>query len=742
MIYNEQMNLSDFVTTNMEAFAEYATSHRFASYIDGLLLSQRRILWTMKDTDKFSKCATVAGAVMALHPHGDASIADAIFRLAQECSHSVPLIDHEGNVGRYFAKSHAAPRYVDMNLSKFARDVYFNQTHPDSLRYIPSETGDVLFEPLYLIPCIPMALLTGSFGIGIGFRCFVPILGLEEVCTAVMKYAEMIDNHKSPSKAYDKFAKYFIPDFPVHSRLLNYNELLQEYSKGNFDVPVITEGTMDISKDEIAIHTLPHDTEFEPLHMKLGEMIVGKDNFIANNFAKLDNLSVGKDIVGNVKLTLRRGVDPFTVLDELKKTIRFQGSWKSLMYFASPDNKLCKLDQMQILDLWYAERVRCIQTELKHTQRRLVTELRKKAALVAIVDHTDEILDLFKRSNSSDDVIHPLMQTYGLSEFQANYIVNDLKINQITKQGKESLLADKENISKKLIDLRDKFVHVPTIIYEDAEKIRKEYCKKYSRRLIIPEYKGAIMLPNGMIQCTSIDEINEKAKTFDDAEFIYMADTKYRYAVMNNAVVDLTDSKVDIPGESNITKIMLSHTPLKYTAMVDNDTLSVMEGLKLPTNNRVAYYIGKRCTTIDRNGKVNVVDTNTLPIRKGADATGIKSDIMYLSSTTSEEYLYIVYVNSSETNTIRISRIKHSGKLAVVPIGTTIYVGVFTKEDTIAFTTPKEIMNRCSIRHIYIPNIEEVMGGNDMIRVFLSKKNTSNNKQLVPYKKSVIWTVK
>ncbi len=739
MQYLSEASAEDCINVHMQEFANYTISHKLSSLVDGLLLVHRRILWTMKDVDVFNKCSTVAGNVIKLHPHSPTAVEESIFQLSQESNNVLPLIDANGNNGRYFADTHASGRYVEMNMSQFARDVYFTRTNLNNLHYIPSETGDGGMEPKYLVPCIPMALLMGTFGIGLGYRCHITPMGLNEVCDAVMKYAERYAKHL-PNKD-NEFAKYFLPDFPVNCRLLNANALIKEYAKGNYDIAPVTEGLMTIASDMIALHTIPYGISFGKLNEKLGSMIVGKNNLIADNFSKINNSSVGK-ILGNLKLTLRRGVSPFEVLDELKKLIRFQSAWHPQMYFATAEDTLYHATPMNLLTYWFNERLKIVYADLKQTQKRLISDLRKNEALLIIVDHTDTVLNLFKQAAEPRDTIKPLMNLFGLSEFQAAYIA-DLKLTQITKQGKQVLQKEHDDLTQKITSLRDKYNNVSSLVYDDAAWIKKNYGKKAIRRTVIPKYHGAVIVPNGALFCESFEELERNLNSFDNARCVYLENSKYLYVIKGGQVIDVNNSDELASQATQLDDLVVSNKRLTRTIGYNGKNACWVNAL-CTTNAKTCVLVGNTITAISSSGIVTQMDVAELEQRRNISMEGNRFDALHISAVC-EPIMYAVYANTSSPNEVRITKLdfmtKKKNKLILIPIGETKIIGLIGKDDPLVCTLDESYMYHCATRHLFIPNINNIIGNNEAIQIFVSKKVTSNGRKLVPYQKSCIFTI-
>ena len=190
-MFKEEMTTSEGVYLNMKEFSAYTIESKFPNVIDGLKPIHRRILLTLhKNPHETPKEATVAGRVMEMHPHGDASIEDAIAGLAKPYANIVPLVESSSNLGTYDGERPAAARYVDVRHAETSEDLFFRHTEFSSLKFQPCESEKGV-EPTNFVPVIPTTLIMSVMGIGLGFKSETSAISLKNLCAAAKKFVKM-----------------------------------------------------------------------------------------------------------------------------------------------------------------------------------------------------------------------------------------------------------------------------------------------------------------------------------------------------------------------------------------------------------------------------------------------------------------------------------------------------------------------------------------------------------------------
>lgn len=753
--FRSEISASDASVMNMEQYGKYTILEALPNYIDGLRLVHRRILVAMGDTTERVKGSAVIGDTMRdYHPHGDGGIWDAIVRLCQPFNQCQPLLFSEGNIGAYGGGSPAAPRYLDVTSSEFTRDVYLTHTNKKTLVYVPKETGQGL-EPAYLIPVIPMALLTGSQGIAIGFRSVLPYLNLNSVCDLVLKYINL-RHHTSinANTAYKEYAKYLIPDYPISGLILNEQELLQDYSEGKFDTSLVSCGVMEVHPNKINVHTVPFGQDFSKcVKQPLGQL-TKRASFVTANFTEVLDLTTGQ-MMGDVELPLKRGGDPFTVLDQLKKTIRFTMSRAPIWNFCNHEGKLLCMDPIMLLDAWYQVRIASIVSDLKQTNVDLFNEYRELTALVVIADHTNKVLRIFKEAENKEATIKPLCQAFGLSQYQAKFL-SKLQMHQITHQGKAELVAKVEEVKQKINDLQHQFGRVDEIVSEQVLKIKEKYGKKCVRKTEYNRFTCALCVKgSGVIQAKDLTELSSLVSRWDnkDIEILIYPTTKHRKIPYLNGVAypnippQFVSKDYDLQKEFQcdafcVTPFFAHHTIIlndtEKTAYRVNGTQYIHDP------NYRCYAVGDDFTVIERSGKVKTARYTEFSKRNNLLATGVKTDVVYVDDRVDQgEGLALITCNTNDLNLVSMELVRDGSKYNKLLLGKTYFLGLYKLDEPVGFTVPSEILSRCVVKHLYFKSLRPLMTQQKRVQILLNKKTTSNSMVLTPYtKSSLIWTIK
>jgi len=738
--FKADVTASEIVESNMNTYARHVLLDRLPNHIDGFKLIHRRILMALGTTEDKIKGSELIGKVMGTyHPHGDASIYDAIIRLAQPFNQISPFVKVIGNVGDYSGEEAAAPRYVDVTSSEFTRDLFFTKTNMKTLTYIPSETGKGV-EPAYFIPVLPTALITGAHTIGVGVKAIIPYLELSNVCTLVEKYVAM--RRANPihfTKSLGTLSKYLIPDVPSHSLLRNEKELVAKYTTEHFEHSVMMDGIVDIYPDCIHLRTIPYGRCLKDALGKI-EGMFRTANFISASFQEVSDVSSGFEY-GDIKLTLKRGLDPFSVLDELKKATWFTAKQGYLWNFTNQDGSLLELNPYQIIDMWYRERCRSILGDLKYTRDTLFKQYRRLTALIVIADHTDDVIAIFKQAANREATIAPLCSRFKLTENQAKYLAS-LQMQQITKQGKDDLLKDLNDVKNKIKELQTRFSDIDNIIIGDAHYIKTKYAPTTKRRLVYPSFIGAIEIPNsGFIQYSSLDELSKLEKRWVRSDFKihgYPVNHSGMHVRTDTSIV--TDDVIAHPKEFKATAIYAFKSKPKHTIHLGNGTIfRTSEIFFSDETERKSIPVYDEFMALDSKNKLVQYRATDITKRLSNSAEGIKTNITYISSCFGE-YGVVVFVNESKPNKIIFELVKAGSNMQFPGIGAIYIYGIFKPSDRVVFSIKPTHSFRCSIKHLYIPMLSDVMMNDKRIECLLSTKRFSNGVRLKPIDKSSdIW---
>ena len=485
-----------------EAFIDYAmsviVSRALPDVRDGLKPVHRRILYSMYEehltVDKpFFKSATTVGNVIGrYHPHGDASVYDAMVRLAQDFSMRYPLIDGHGNFGSVDGDPPAAYRYTEARMSKLS-NVMLENIEKNTVDFAPN-FDEKRKEPLVLPTRIPTLLVNGSSGIAVGMATNIPPHNLTEVLDGAIA---QIDD---PEISVEELMEYIKgPDFPTKGSIMGKSGIRSAYATGKGKIIIRAKTEIEERKDgtsSIIVTELPYQVNKKLLVESIADMV--KDKKI-EGLSDIDDHS--SDRVGiRLEIFLKRDANPQVILNQLFKYTRLQDSF-SINMLAIKDGKPKTMGLKEILEQF-------IKFQEEIVTRRTRFDLEKAEARMHILEglrialsNIDEIINIIR--NSYDDAKERLMARFGMSEIQSQSVL-DMRLGQLQKLNGEKieteyqelmakceeyrlLLSDHgklmEKIKEELLEIRDKYGDErltqlePAIDFiDDEDLIEEEQC--------------------------------------------------------------------------------------------------------------------------------------------------------------------------------------------------------------------------------------------------------------------------
>ncbi len=468
------VNISNEVKT---AFLDYAMSVIVSRAIpdvkDGLKPVQRRIIYGMKEANitasaPTKKSARIVGDVMGkYHPHGDASIYEAMVRLAQKFSTRYPLVDGQGNFGSIDGDGAAAMRYTEARMSKLAMEMV-RDIDNDTVDFMPNYDGEEQ-EPVVLPSRFPNILVNGSTGIAVGMATNIPPHNLKEVIDGILAIAENPDISTTELMQIIQG-----PDFPTGAYILGKSGIRNAYETGNGSIIIRSKTEieeMSNGKYRIIVHEIPYQVNKTRMIEKIAELARDK---IVDGITDLRDESSGEDV--RVVIELRKDVVPEVILNQLFKLTQLQVSYGiNMLALYEGEPKVLGIKEMLILYTKHQKDVvrRRTQFDLQKAEERLHIA---KGIIVAI-NNIDHVIEIIKASKNVDEAQQNLINTFDLSERQAKAIVamslGRLSAFETTKIETEcqeleqtvanyrQILADDnlifDIVKKELIEIRDKY---------------------------------------------------------------------------------------------------------------------------------------------------------------------------------------------------------------------------------------------------------------------------------------------
>ncbi len=464
-----------------KSFIDYAMSvisdRALPDIRDGMKPVHRRILYSMFTQgftpDKpYRKCATTIGDVLGrFHPHGDASVYDALVRLAQDFSLRHPLVDGHGNFGSIDGDPPAAYRYTEARLDKIALEM-MRDINKNTVDFRPNFDEHEM-EPVALPSRFPNLLVNGSVGIAVGMATNIPPHNLGEVIDGVVM---MLDN---PDCTIDDLMTVVKgPDFPLGGQILGSMGIREAYTtgKGRIVVRAHCEIEDHQGKQRIIVHDLPFAVNKARLIERMAELVKEK---------KVEGITTVRDESDRnekvrIVIEVKKDANPDVVLNQLYKNCALQDACCANMLALVPDAdgklepKLITLKDALSYYVQHQENVVTRRTEFdkeKDEGRRHIDE-----GLLIAIDHIDEIIAIIRSSRTEAEAKDRMCERFGFTDKQAQHIV-DMRLGRLTGLEREKLEAEiaelTARIEQYILILSDRNVLHETIKGEILEIKRK-----------------------------------------------------------------------------------------------------------------------------------------------------------------------------------------------------------------------------------------------------------------------------
>ena len=470
------------------AYIDYAMSVIVARALpdvrDGLKPVHRRILYAMHEdgitSDKpYRKCANTVGSVLGrYHPHGDASVYDAMVRMAQDFSMRYMLIDGHGNFGSIDGDGAAAMRYTEARMSKIAEQMLVD-IEKNTVDFMPNY-DDRLQEPTVLPAKIPALLVNGSSGIAVGMATNIPPHNLTEIINGIIK---IIDDDNVSDDDLIKIIKG--PDFPTEGMILGLEGIKEAYKTGRGKIIMRAEAEieeMSGNKQRIIVSSLPYQVNKARLIENIARLTREKR---IEGISELRDESDRKDRV-RIVMELKRDANPQVVLNQLYKNTQMQDTFGVIM-LALVDGEPKVLTLRQCLDCYIDHRKTVI---LRRTQFDLDKALARAHILEGLriaIDNIDEVISIIR--NSYDDAKEKLMERFGLTDIQAQAIL-DMRLKTLSGLQREKIEEEYKQLMELIEHLRailnsEKLVF--DIIKEELIEIRDKYGDERKTKIVAAE---------------------------------------------------------------------------------------------------------------------------------------------------------------------------------------------------------------------------------------------------------------
>jgi DNA gyrase subunit A len=440
---------------------------------DGLKPVHRRILFAMQElsldhSKPYKKCARIVGEVLGkFHPHGDMAVYDTLVRMAQDFSLRYPLVEGQGNFGSVDGDTAAAMRYTEARLAAIA-ETMLADIDKDTVNFGPNFDAS-LQEPLLLPAALPNLMVNGSSGIAVGMATNIPPHNLNEVADAIIY---LLDHPESEPKDLMRYVKG--PDFPTGGVICGKGGIKEAYTTGKGKLTVRAKATVEHQKngkDMIVINEIPYQVQKAGLIEAIADLVDEK---------KIEGISDIRDESDRegmrIVVELKRDVESQIVLNQLFKHTQLETTFGVIM-LALVENRPRVLNLKQIFDAYIEHRKVIIR---RRTQFELDKALKRAHILEGLkiaLKFIDRIIKVIKTSKNVETARERLMKEFGLSEIQAQAIL-EMQLQRLTALERDKIDAEYAELLKK-IELCKAILasekRIEGIIKDELEALKKQY---------------------------------------------------------------------------------------------------------------------------------------------------------------------------------------------------------------------------------------------------------------------------
>ncbi len=469
-----------------KSFIEYAMSVIISRALpdvrDGMKPGQRRVIYAMYEDhlthDKpFRKSATTVGNVLGrYHPHGDSSVYGTMVRMAQDFSLRYPLVEGHGNFGSVDGDGAAAYRYTEARLDKIA-DEMTRDIEKNVVDFMPN-FDNRLKEPTVLPSRFPNLLVNGSVGIAVGMATNIPPHNLGEVIDATIY---RMDNPECSVADLMEYVKG--PDFPTYATIYGQNGIVEAYTTGRGRVMVRARANVEEDRHRIIFTEIPYGVNKAMLCENIAHLVKDK---------RIEGITDVRDESGRDGMRIvvehRRDANGQVILNQLYKYTQLQDTCAmNMIAIVNGEPKLLSLPE--ILDHYIVFQESVIERRVKFDLEKALARAHIYEGYKIALDNIDEIVAIMKGAKSIPDSKATLMDRFGLSDAQAQAIV-EMTLGKLTGMERQKIEDELARLEALIADLRDILANegrIKQIIKDEMTEIKNKYGDKRRTEIVAAE---------------------------------------------------------------------------------------------------------------------------------------------------------------------------------------------------------------------------------------------------------------
>ncbi len=558
-----------------KSFIEYSmsviTSRALPDVRDGMKPGQRRILWAMYEDHithdhPFFKSATTVGNVLGrYHPHGDAAVYGTMVRMAQDFSLRYPLVEGHGNFGSVDGDPPAAYRYTEARLARIADEML--KDIEKNVVVMNKNFDNRLDEPSVLPSRFPNLLVNGSVGIAVGMATNIPPHNLGEVVDAVIYRME---NPDCDTFALMEFIKG--PDFPTAAIIYGVNGIKEAYLTGKGKIMVRARAEVEEDKHRIIITEIPYGVNKSILCESIANLVKDK---------RIEGITDVRDESGRAGMRIvveyRRDANGEIILKQLYKYSQLEDTCAvNMLALVNGEPKILPL--VTIIDEYIKHQESVVTRRTQFELDRALARAHILEGYSIALDNIDEIVELMKTSKSIPDSKARLCERYGLSEIQAQAIV-EMTLGRLTGLERDKILEELDRLHKLIEELRailGDIEKVKEIIKTELSEIKRRYGD--ARRTEIVEAADDILLED-------LIEKHDCVITITHSGYIKRqhADTYSAQRRGGKGIIGMSTKEEDF-----IEKVMVMHSHSNLMMFTSNGKVYMRKAYMIPEAGRTA----------------------------------------------------------------------------------------------------------------------------------------------------------